>query len=156
MSSDQNKATSRRLAEQLWNERDLSRVNELVTESYTLHIGGGTFSGLDQMAAIAAQWFEPYPDLHVEVVLQVAEGDFVADHLLFTGHHSGSAAHPGLFRARGLPPIPASGRAFEFTQTQISRFENGLIAETWEDFDRIRLWMQLGVQLQVPAAESEG
>jgi hypothetical protein len=27
---------------------------------------------------------------------------------------------------------------------------NGLMAETWEDFDRVRLWMQLGVELVVP------
>jgi len=151
MSLDENKSVSRRFIEQLWNRKDLFELGDLVTDGYTLHVGGGTFAGLDQMHGIAQQWFEPYPDIHAEVLLQVAEGDFVADHILFTGHHTGSPSHPGLFRARGLPPIPVSGRAFEFTQTQVSRFENGRMAETWEDFDRVRLWMQLGVGLTVPA-----
>jgi hypothetical protein len=60
------------------------------------------------------------------------------------------AYHPGLFRAIGLPPIPAAGKPFRFTQTHIIRIQEGLIAEIWEDFDRVRFWMQLGVTLVVP------
>jgi predicted ester cyclase len=145
-----NAALLQRFTEEVWNRRDLTNVEELVTEDYTVHIGGGTLSGRANMAAIAAPWFEPFPDLRVETVLRVADGDLVAEHLLFTGTHTGAPFHPGMFRARGLPPIPPTGAEFAFTQTCITRVEAGLMAETWEDFDRIRLWLQLGVELVVP------
>jgi predicted ester cyclase len=143
-------AVTRRFWELIWNRRDLSKLPQLLTEDYTVHIGGGTFGGRDAMRAVGEQWFEPFPDLRCSVLHQVGDGDFVADHLLFTGTHTGGPYHPGLFRARGLPPIPTSGREFEFTQTCLTRLMNGLMAETWEDFDRVRLWMQLGVELVVP------
>ena len=150
MTPGENAALLRRFTEQVWNGHDLSNIDQLVADDYTVHIGGGTFAGRDTMSAIAKQWFDPFPDLRVETLLQVTEGDLVAEHLLFSGHHTGTACHPGLFRSRGLPPIPASGAEFSFTQTCITRVADGLMAETWEDFDRIRFWMQLGVRLDVP------
>jgi len=153
MNTDELKAITRRFTELVWNERDMASIPDLVTADITLHIGGGTFSGADMMSPIAAQWHGPFPDLHAEILQQVAEGDRVVDYVLFTGHHSGEAFHPGLFRARGLPPIPATSAEIEFTQMSISRLENGKIAEIWEDFDRIRLWMQLGVTLNVPGGD---
>ncbi len=150
MTPAESKALTRRFCDEVWNAQDLSRLDELVAEDITLHVGGGSFSGRDAMLAIADQWFRPFPDLHCEVLQQVAEGDRVADYLLFTGHHTGDDFHPGLFRARSLPPIPATGAEFAFTQTCITRIEDGRMAEIWEDFDRVRFWMQLGVALAVP------
>jgi hypothetical protein len=82
LTPDENKALTRRFCEEVWNAQDLSRLDELVTEDITLHVGGGSFSGRDAMLAIANQWF----------------------------------------------------------------------AQIWEDFDRVRFWMQLGVELAVPAS----
>src|ERR1019366_7193724 len=69
------------------------------------------------------------------------------------GTHSGTDFHPGLFHARGLPAIPASGAAIEFTQTCLTRVEGGTMREMWEDFDRVRLFLQLGVGLEVPPSQ---
>jgi hypothetical protein len=116
-----------------------------------LHVAGADFQGRSALgAAFPSQWFDPFPDLRVTVEQQIAEGDRVAESLTFAGTHSGTDFHPGLFRARGLPPIPARGLPFEFTQISICRFEGDLVAEIWEDFDRIRLFLQLGVDLVVP------
>jgi predicted ester cyclase len=149
---DENKALLRRFSELVWNQKDMSHLDELVAEDVTLHVGGGSFSGRDAMLAIVDQWYAPFPDLHCETLQQVAEGDRVAEYLLFTGHHTGVEFYPGLFRARGLPAIPATGAEFAFTQTCITRVENGRMAEVWEDFDRVRFWMQLGVGLDVPVS----
>jgi hypothetical protein len=43
-----------------------------------------------------------------------------------------------------------SGKPCKFTKTCITRMEDGHMAKTWDDFDRVRLWLQLGVKLVVP------
>ena len=150
MGGEANKAITRRFSDEIWTGKDLTQLEDLVSENYTVHVGGGSFSGRDAMRAVAEQWHLPFPDLRVTVLQQVAEGDRVVDYLLFEGHHTGTAFWPGLFRALGLPAIPATGKEFKFTQTCITRIEDGRMVETWEDFDRIRLWLQLGVKLVVP------
>jgi predicted ester cyclase len=148
---DSNKALTRRWTDVFWNQRNPDGVRELMTVEPVLHVGGGDFVGLPTLEVVDDQWFQPFPDLKADTIQQVAEGDRVAEQLIFTGTHSGTAYHPGMFRAVGLPPIPAGGKPFKFTQTHIIRIEDGRIAEIWEDFDRVRFWMQLGVQLHVPS-----
>ena len=145
-----NKAVLRDYWEQVWNHRHVDKLWDYGTEDLVLHIGGAALPGKIVGDALASQWFDPFPDLHVTVELQLAEGDLVAEWLTFRGTHSGIDFLPGMFRALGLPPIPARGNSFEFTQTSICRMEDGRIAEIWEDFDRVRLFMQLGVELIVP------
>ena len=100
--------------------------------------------------SITDQWYSSFPDLQVRVLQYVAEGERVVDYIEFGGHHTGTAFWPGLFRSLGLPAIRATGHEVKFTQTSITRIERGRMAETWEDFDRVRLWLQLGVNLVVP------
>ena len=150
--SEANKELLRRFWAEVWNAKKVVDVNDFFTAETRLHIGGGTIPGGEGFfAALAQQWFEPFPDLSVTIEQQIAEGDRVAELLTFRGTHTGTAFLPGLFRARGLPPIEPKGLPFEFTQTWICRFEDDRIAEMWEDFDRVRLFMQLGVELLVPS-----
>lgn len=149
----QGSEVTRRLTENIWNARDLSDIAELVDESFVLHISGATFAGRDEVfAMVAEQWFDAFPDIRVRIDQQIEVDDYVADVLTFSGTHSGAPFWPGLFRARGLPPIPASGAEFEFTQTSLYRMAAARVAEMWEDFDRVRLFLQLGVTLVVPTA----
>ena len=146
---DENKAVTRRFWDEVYSRHDLSKLSELLTDDFTLHVGAASLSDLDP-EAMGEMWFGPFPDLAAEVLKQVAEDDIVADYLVFTGTHSGEPFHPGPFRARGLPPIPASGQRIEFTQTCMTRIEGGRMAGMWEDFDRVRFWMQLGVEFAGP------
>ena len=139
--------------DEVWNHKDLGALDRLVAEDFALHISGADLSGRASLReGLATQWFEPFPDLAVRLVLCVAAGDLVAVHLVFTGTHSGAPFHPGLFRARGLPPIPVSDRPFEFTQTCFTRVADGRLKEAWEDWDRIRMFLQLGASIGVPTA----
>jgi len=137
--------------DEVWNHKDLSALDRLVNEDFTLHIAGINLTGRDAMReGLAEQWFEPFPDITATTKLCAVEGDLVAEHLVFTGTHTGTPFHPGLFRARGLPAIAASGAAFEFTQTCFTRVHDGRLVETWEDWDRIRMFLQLGVDVAAP------
>jgi predicted ester cyclase len=152
--SEANKALLRRFWEEVWNGRGATPAGEFFAENCRLHIGGAEVTGDESLwTALANQWFEPFPDLTVTLEQQIAEGDRVAELIVFRGTHSGGPFLPGLFQARGLPAIPPSGASFEFTQTWICRFEDGRIAEVWEDFDRVRLFLQLGVGLVVPSKD---
>lgn len=136
---------------EVWNERRVDAAGTYLTEDIVLHVAGATFQGRAALgAAFPTEWFDPFPDLRVTVDQQIAEGDRIAEALTFTGTHSGTDFLPGLFRSRGLVPIPARGLPFEFTQTSICRFDRDLVAEIWEDFDRVRLFLQLGVEFVVP------
>lgn len=147
---EEGKDICRRFWEEVWNGRDTSKLGEFGTEDLVIHVGGAAIPGAQLGAALASQWFDPFPDLHVEIVLQVSEGDYVAEHLVFSGTHTGAPFHPGLFKALGMPALEPSGVEFEFTQTSILRLSGSQIAEIWEDFDRIRLFRQLGMQINIP------
>jgi len=89
--SDSGKAVVRRLIGEVLNGGDLGVLHELYTPP---------------MARAAARWILPFreafPDVHMEIVLLVAEGDVVV------GRFRCSATHLGTWR--GHPP---TGRRFD-------------------------------------------
>ncbi|HZS29658.1 MAG TPA: ester cyclase [Gaiellaceae bacterium] len=131
---ERNKAVTRAMFEDLWRDHRLERGEALVAPDFVLHIWGEEKRGRDGMAhALENVWLAAFPDLSCAVLLQIAEGDLVADHVTFSGTHTGAPFH-------GIEP---SGAAFTFTQTTISRIEDGRVAEVWEDFDWRGLVQQL-------------
>lgn len=73
-----------------------------------------------------------FPDLEVETLVLLAEGDLVAAHLV------GRGTHRGLFQ--GVPP---TGRAWEARCTAVYRVESGRIGEAWVTWDQLSLLEQL-------------
>jgi len=74
------------------------------------------------------------------VLHQVAEGDLVVTHKVFTGRHDGEFA--------GVPP---TGRDVEIVVMDIVRVADGRIVEHWNCVDRLGLMIQLGA-LPAPSA----
>jgi predicted ester cyclase len=132
---ERNKAVTRAMYEVIWRDHRLDRVEEIIAPDVVLHVWGNDIGGRDEMSRRLEQvWLAAFPDLSCEVHVSVAEGDLVADHVTFSGTHTGEAFHW----------IEPSGAAFTFTQTTICRVEDGRIAEVWEDFDWRGLLEQLG------------
>ena len=129
-----NKALTRAWYEGVWRDRKVELVDEIVAPDFVLHVGGGDYGRDATRDAFENTWIAAFPDLTVEMKLQVAEHDLVADHLVFSGRHSGVP----------LGGIEPTGASVSFTQTTIARIENGRIAEIWEDFDWRGLMRQLG------------
>lgn len=77
-----------------------------------------------------------FPDLRVEVLLQIAEGERVATHWRFTGTQNG----PYL-------GTPATGRAVSWTGVQIDRIADGKIAESWVVWDFVTQLRDLHLDL---------
>jgi predicted ester cyclase len=78
--------------------------------------------------------FTGFPDIHVEEMHRVAEGDLIASHIMLTGIHRAD-----------LWGIPATGTTVRFESHELFRVTNGKIAEQFVLLDTLGLMQQLGV-----------
>ena len=113
------KALVSRLIDEVLNGGDLSVLDELSTPA---------------MARAARGWIEPFrrafPDVRMDVVELVAEGDTVAARFVCAGTHLG--------RWRGHEP---SGRRFRVDEVYFFEFSGGRIARAWgleDTYKRLR------------------
>jgi predicted ester cyclase len=122
--SEHNKATVRRLITEVLNGGRLEAIDELYAP---------------ELAPAARRWIAPFrasfPDVHMEVVELIAEGDQVV------GRFTCSATHLGEWL--GHPP---TGRRFErVDEVSIFRMRDGRIAQVWSLEDTLGRLRQLGL-----------
>jgi steroid delta-isomerase-like uncharacterized protein len=138
MSTETNKATVRRMIEQVWNEHRLDLIEEFFSEDVILHNAGlPSSSGLEAVRAATAMGLKAFPDQQQTIEGEIAEGDTVAAHWTVTGTHKGE-----------LLGIPPTGKQFTHAAMAFYRLANAKIVETWFLADYLGLMQQLGV---VPA-----
>jgi predicted ester cyclase len=106
------------------NQHDLRAIDELYTE---------------RLAGAARRWITPFlasfPDVHMEVVALVAEGEHVVGRFTCSGTHLGPW--------RGHPP---TGRRFEgIDEVYIFRLVGGRVDEAWGIEDTLARLQQLGL-----------
>jgi steroid delta-isomerase-like uncharacterized protein len=90
-----------------------------------------------QYKQLVTMYLAAFPDLHLTIEDQIAEGDKVV--IRWTAH----GTHKGNFM--GIPP---TGKEAVVTGITIDRFANGKTVEAWNNSDDLGLLQQLGV---VPA-----
>ncbi len=122
--SEHNKATVRRLITEVLNGGRLEAIDELYAP---------------ELAPAARRWIAPFrasfPDVHMEVVELIAEGDQVV------GRFTCSATHLGEWL--GHPP---TGRRFErVDEVSIFRVRDGRITQVWSLEDTLGRLKQLGL-----------
>jgi predicted ester cyclase len=112
--------------EQVCARGDLERARELYADDFIDHVNALEFRGQEGIARSVAMYRAMFPDLRIDVVDQVADGDRVVSRWVLNGTHRG--------RRVTLPGIT------------ISRFQNGMIAEDWTVSDNLGLLRQIGVR----------
>jgi predicted ester cyclase len=122
--TDANKAVVQRLIDEVLNGGDLDQIIDLYTP---------------QQVPAARAWIAPFhasfPDVHMQTVELIAEGDTVI------GRFTCSATHTGTWL--GHPP---TGRRFtNIDEVNLYRFHNGKIADTWTLEDNLERLTQLGL-----------
>ena len=122
--SEHNKAIVRRLVAEVFNGGHLEVIDELYTP---------------ELARAARRWIAPFrasfPDVHMEVMELIAEGDRVV------GRFTCSATDVGEW----LGQAP-TGRRFErVDEVWIFRFRDGRIAHAWSLEDTLSRLQQLGL-----------
>ena len=142
MSTEENKTIARRYIEELFNQKNLATVDELNTPDFVLHNDATTMQGLEPYKQFLSMDLTAFPDLHMTIEDQIAEGDIVAERVTMHGTHKGD-----------LMGIPPTGKQVTITAIYIVRFANGKGAEVWANTDVLGLMQQLGV---VPAPGQSG
>ena len=138
--SEENKAIARRALE-VFNTGNLGELDEIVSEDAVDHDPQNPFAGTHGPEAakqMAATYRAAFPDLHVTIEDQIAEGDKVVTRWTAVGTHDGD-----------LPGLPASGRSSTVTGIGIDRIQDGRIVEAWGNWDTMGMMQQLGA---IPAA----
>ena len=131
--SEQNKAQVRRVIEEVYNRGDLAAVDELAVSDLVIHAASGDIRGREGAKAYVAALRAGFPDLHLTVEDQIAEGDMVVTRWTARGTHRGEF--------QGLPP---TGKAVRVAGTDIDRIVEGRTVECWAHVDELGLMQQLG------------
>jgi steroid delta-isomerase-like uncharacterized protein len=105
---------------------DLERARELYAPDFVDHVNALEFHGQEGIARSVAMYRALFPDLRIDVVDQISEGDRVVSRWTLQGTHRG--------RRVALPGIT------------ISRFHDGQIAEDWTVSDNLTLLRQVGLR----------
>ena len=143
--SDQNKALARRNVEEIWNQGNLSVIDELVAPNATFHdpaVPGGKFTGPEGFRQFVQIYRGAFPDVRLTIEDLIAEGDKVVSRWTATGTQKGE-----------LMGIAPSGKRVTVTGCNIDQYQNGKIVEGWASYDMLGLLQQLGV---VPALTPAG
>lgn len=135
--SSTHKETSRGLLE-LWGDNALHKSGDYFAENYLNHqmpdAGGGTpVISLHEWKALVSDFHKGFSNVKMEVLLQVAEGNYVCSRWRITAEHTGK------FRE-----FAATGRTTTWTGTQTDRYKDGKLVESWVDWDKYSFLEGLG------------
>ena len=116
----------------IMNSHDASCFVELVSEDYVNH-NPAVAPGLAGVTAFMGHWFETLSDTSVSVEDAFAVGDRVV------GRYTYRARHTGPFVG-----VPASGAEINMRSIDISRVENDLFVEHWDELNTLEIFQQMG------------
>jgi steroid delta-isomerase-like uncharacterized protein len=133
--STENKAIVRRLYEEVWNERKLDVVDELISPSHALHDANvsGSRTGPEAYKQQFDRFTRAFPDLHFAIEDIVCERDKVVVSWMISGTHKGE-----------YEGIPATDKKIAVQGITINHIGNGKILDTYVSWDALGLMRQLG------------
>jgi predicted ester cyclase len=135
--SEENKAVSRRLLEQLFNEGNLDVAEELIAPDAIDHDPQNPFPdehGPEVMKKQVSLYRGAFPDLRLTIEEQIAEGDLVATRWSAVGTHEGE-----------LMGVQPTHKQATVTGIALDRIEGGKIVEAWGNWDTLGMMQQLGL-----------
>jgi predicted SnoaL-like aldol condensation-catalyzing enzyme len=123
--SEQNRNTTLRWFEQIWNQRNPEVIEELLPEDCVLHDGMVDMRGPKAFRSFHDNIRATFSDVHVEPGQLIADGDLVCLH--WTAH----LLHT------------ATGASLKTTGISMIRFREGRFEECWQNWDEIGLVRQI-------------
>ena len=132
------KEISRRVFEEVWNDKQVDLVNQLMVGDYVHHDPQSPVaSGIESYKQFVAYYLSAFPDLRFTLEDEVSEGDTVVTRWTATGTHEGD-----------LEGLPRTGKAMRVTGMTLARVSNGKVVESWSNWDTLGMLQQLGGSLQ--------
>lgn len=122
---------------EMWNEREYSKIPDLVAESFVVHnaaLPEGEARGHDGLEEWIRTVTSGFPDFHVDIRNLLANEEMVMVEVTYTMTHEGEFV--------GVEP---TGREVELPGMAKLLTEGGRVTEHWDYVDRQDLFEQLGV-----------
>ncbi len=136
MSVEQNKATIRRVVEEVFNKGNMAVIPELIAPGYVYRSPMGMeFKGPDGFAQFVVMTRSAFPDVHMSVVDLFGEGEKLAGLFSISGTFAGS-----------MGDVKPTGNKIEQKFAIFYRFENGKESEAVEIEDMLTFYQQLGIK----------
>lgn len=131
-----NKATMRRIYEEIFSQGDLDKIDELLADDFVEHeeLPPGIPQGKAAPRALMSMMHGAFPDFHVAVEEMLEDGNKVITRARFSGTHQGE-----------FMDIPATGKAFDIAVIDILEFRDGKAIAHWGVMDMAAMMQQLGV-----------
>lgn len=142
-SPEQLKASARRLAEEVVNQGDLAAAAQVVSPDCLHHaLGDHPARGVSAIRDRLVEIRRAFPDFHVIVEQQIAEGPWVAQRVSLRGTHDGEFL--------GIAP---TGRTVSFDVMELCRAgADGRFVEHGSSLALLDVLRQLGVASSLPAS----
>ncbi len=140
MSVEENKAVVLRFYEELWNERNLSVADEIISPDCVTHqlqsgaAAVGVRRGPEAVMQHIGEWLNGFPDLRFDVEQMVAQEDRVMSQSVMRATHTGEWL--------GLAPTK---RDVSIRLMVIHRIEGGRIVEDWVLVEALGFFQELGL-----------
>jgi steroid delta-isomerase-like uncharacterized protein len=125
---------SRGIFEEVWNQKRVEKIDELVATDYIHHdVLSPDQQGIDAYKQFVQLYRNAFPDIHFKIEDEIADGDTVVIRWTVTGTHNGD-----------LPGLPRTGKAISVTGITIARLSDGKFVEAWNNWDALGMMQQLG------------
>lgn len=130
-----NREISRRLFEEVWNEKKLSVISELVTPDYAHHDAQSPAvqRGVEAYTEFVRLYLNAFPDLRFTIEDEIEAGNKVVTRWRVDGTHAGD-----------LPGIRRTGRRVSLAGITLAQFRDGKMSESWNNWDALLMMQQLG------------
>jgi steroid delta-isomerase-like uncharacterized protein len=133
---ESNKALMRRWFEEVWNQKRPEAVTEMMAEdcvNHGLSEDGQPLRGPAGFLPFHKQFREAFADIKVVVEDALAEDDRVAVRCSVKATHTGDSLG-----------FEATQKPTEFDGIAIARIRHGKFVESWNNFDFMKMYKQLG------------
>jgi steroid delta-isomerase-like uncharacterized protein len=131
--STRNKAVVRGYFEEVWNGRRIDLLEQFMAEDVVPHVGPG-ITNRDEVKAFITTSLQTFPNFHIAIEDEIAEGDRVVHRNTISGTMQGE-----------LLGMPATGKHAAYSGVWIFRVADGKIAEFWGLADVPSMMQQLGL-----------
>src|SRR5918999_1292203 len=141
---DENKAIFKRYIEEVFNQGNLELAEEIFDRYFSHQPDGSTLErGPEDVKRFLREWRSAFPDLHISIEEQIADGDKVVTRVTVRGTHQREF--------RGMAP---TGKEIEFKGVTIFRFSpEGKVVESWDSYDQLSL-MRQSIEQELRVARS--
>jgi steroid delta-isomerase-like uncharacterized protein len=131
---EENKAVARRVIDEVFNNKNMSVLSELVSPNYVYHHPLGEYKGPEGLREIISAYHNAFPDVHATIDEMVAEGNTVACRISIQGTFKGEMI--------GMTP---TGRQLNLVEGVFIHFEDGKEVEAFPFSDGMTFFQQLGI-----------